>query len=315
MLPSTTLLSPLQGSIRFSHAQILRPCARARFRPFVVAVKETKGPQPTITDPVQTVVYGGTLPSRRRLLGGTGTAALIALGGNLGGVTSSILALDGGKAAGVLRLDVLLPVNGLKRCVDYTHGYEFVYPSSWLADQTILYRATERAEASRGLDPPPARPAQRPSPNVVEPVAAFGPPGTSGEQNISVVVAPIMGGFRLDSLGPPAAAAQRFLDTTVAPPGSPLTATLVNAYARCDASGQLYYAQEFTVKGPRFSRHNVSVYTTRDSTLYTYNAQCPEDLWEDAAALLRRSAESFVLQPAPGIASGPPSPLPAACRE
>ena len=48
------------------------------------------------------------------------TAALF---GNLGGVTSGLLALDGGRLAGRARLDVIIPVGGFKRCADYENGY------------------------------------------------------------------------------------------------------------------------------------------------------------------------------------------------
>jgi hypothetical protein len=53
-----------------------------------------------------------------------------------------------------------------------------------------------------------------------------------GEENISIIVAPIFEGFRLDSLGSPAAAAQQFL-STIAPQGSDRTATLISAEQRC----------------------------------------------------------------------------------
>ena len=46
-----------------------------------------------------------------------------ALFGNLGGVTSRLLALDGGRLAGRARLDVIIPVDGFKRCADYDNGY------------------------------------------------------------------------------------------------------------------------------------------------------------------------------------------------
>ena len=46
-----------------------------------------------------------------------------ALGGNLGGVTSRLLALDGGQLAGRARLDVIIPVAGFSRCADYENGY------------------------------------------------------------------------------------------------------------------------------------------------------------------------------------------------
>jgi hypothetical protein len=65
-----------------------------------------------------------------------------------------------------------------------------------------------------------------------EPTAAYGPAGSTGELNISVVVAPILPGFRLESLGNPSEAAQRFLDTIVAPEGSNREAVLISADER-----------------------------------------------------------------------------------
>lgn len=46
-----------------------------------------------------------------------------ALGGNLGGSTSALLALDGGAFAGRTRLDIIFPVAEFKRCADYDNGY------------------------------------------------------------------------------------------------------------------------------------------------------------------------------------------------
>jgi hypothetical protein len=48
---------------------------------------------------------------------------LAALGGNLGGVTSWLLGLDGGQLAAQLHADVLIPVLGYKRCLDADNGY------------------------------------------------------------------------------------------------------------------------------------------------------------------------------------------------
>lgn len=45
-----------------------------------------------------------------------------ALGGNLFGVTSWLLSLDGGKLAEASRLDVLVPVGGFRRCLDAQNG-------------------------------------------------------------------------------------------------------------------------------------------------------------------------------------------------
>lgn len=48
------------------------------------------------------------------------------------------------------------------------------------------------------------------------------------------------------------------LPRAVAPPGSDKTAQLIAAGSRRDASGELYYTQEFTVQSPRFFRHNLA---------------------------------------------------------
>jgi hypothetical protein len=49
------------------------------------------------------------------------------LGGNLGGVTSWLLGLDGGQLARRLQLDAVVPVNvqpiPYKRCIDGLYGY------------------------------------------------------------------------------------------------------------------------------------------------------------------------------------------------
>lgn len=87
-------------------------------------------PRPDVTDPVQFVEWGGTLPNPRRAVIGGLTAASIALGGNLFGVTSFLLGLDGGKTAGSLRLDALVPVDGFKRCFDSQNGFGKIHANT-----------------------------------------------------------------------------------------------------------------------------------------------------------------------------------------
>ena len=67
---------------------------------------------------------------------------------------------------------------------------------------------------------------------VAEPAAAFGPAGSTGEQNLSVIVAPVRAGFQLRSLGQPEEAAQQFLDNTIAPRSTDITARLIAASQR-----------------------------------------------------------------------------------
>lgn len=66
---------------------------------------------------------------------------------------------------------------------------EFIYPANWVGDQTLLYRAAKKREMELSLDPPPLN--VRPRPNVAEPLVAFGPPGSTGELNVSVIVSPV----------------------------------------------------------------------------------------------------------------------------
>jgi len=68
--------------------------------------------------------------------------------------------------------------------------------------------------------------------SVAEPVAAFGPPGSSGELNVSVIVAPIEESFTLASLGDPREAGAKFLSISIAPQGPTLKATLLDASER-----------------------------------------------------------------------------------
>ena len=72
----------------------------------------------------------------------------------------------------------------------------------------------------------------RPRRSVAEPEAAYGPPGSSGEENISVVVAPIQTGFKLESLGTAEQAGRRFLETTVASINANREANLLAAESR-----------------------------------------------------------------------------------
>lgn len=103
-----------------------------------------------------------------------------ALGGNFLGVTSTLLALDGGKLAASTNLDVLVPVNGSRRCLDTGNGFTLLYPAKWLADQTLYRRYAERIEREAALDPPSLRRERARRQGVPEPAAAFGPAGSTG---------------------------------------------------------------------------------------------------------------------------------------
>ena len=253
---------------------------------------------PPVTSPTDLVAWGGRLPSRRRLLISGVASTSIVLAGNFGGATSLLLSSTDAAAALArsLRLDVLFPVRGYKRALAPDGGgYEFVYPRAWLADQTVARRRAVAAELSRPLldGPQPSAAAlearrRRASSSRAAPPGpevAFGPAGSSGETNVSVIVAPIEPGFSLRQLGTPEEAGREFLETTVAKPGSGRTAELLRAEERYDDNGGggggddfdgetgetrkkgvLYYEFEYRVRGPQFDRLNCSAFAGREGS-------------------------------------------------
>jgi hypothetical protein len=92
-------------------------------------------------------------PSPRRVFLGVLATTALALGGNFLGVTGKLLNED---LAASLRLDILYPVNGMKRCYNPEKGYEFIYPETYLGDATMATRAANQREARVALDPGPA---------------------------------------------------------------------------------------------------------------------------------------------------------------
>lgn len=243
-------------------------------------------------------------PDRRRLALGLAAGAAVALGGNLGGVSSGLLGAAPPAAVRALRLDALFPVRGLLRHPG--DGFELLAPTSWLADQTLARRAAARVAP---LDPPSLRdararrgggggagPAAPP-----EPVAAFGPAGSTGETNVSVVVQPVDrdaagAPFRLPQLGPPRDVAQRLLDTVVAPPGSGRAAALVAATERPDG---VSYLLEFEAAKPSagWARHFLVVLMpdAAGTRLFTATFQVAARAWGALEGDLRRCADGFAV--------------------
>jgi len=241
---------------------------------------------------------GGNLPSRRRLLLGTSLASATALGANFLGITSTLLGLDGGQLARKYRLDTLYAVKGFRRSLDLENGFTFVFPSDWLADQTLYRRYARRVEQMNALDPPPLKNRKRASGPGDEPVAAYGPPGSTGELNVSVIAAPIEPGFTLQKLGTPGQAGQLILDSFIAPSSQQdKTAELISARETRDENDTAYYLLEYAVRSASkgWRRRNLAVYGTNPDSglLYTLNVQCPEEQFERLRPKLTQIATSF----------------------
>lgn len=58
----------------------------------------------------------------RRLLVGVGSASLVAVGANFGGITSFLLGLSP-ETGRNLKLDVIYPIGGYNRCIDTNEGF------------------------------------------------------------------------------------------------------------------------------------------------------------------------------------------------
>ncbi|XP_062084788.1 psbP domain-containing protein 7, chloroplastic isoform X2 [Humulus lupulus] len=232
---------------------------------------------------------------RRRLSLGVGSASLVVVGANFLGVTSFLLGLSP-ETSRNLKFDVVYPIGGYNRCLDTNEGFEFIYPANWVGDQRLLYRAAERKELERSLDPPSLNDSRRRS-NVNEPVVAFGPPGTSGELNVSVIVSPVSLDFKIEAFGGPQEVGETIVRTITGTGKRPdVKGTLVKSNLREDSVRNVaYYELEFRVESPLFRRHNVAVCCVRGGRLFTLNAQAPESAWPEVKLDFQRIAESFNL--------------------
>lgn len=235
---------------------------------------------------------------RRRLLVGVGSASLVAVGANFGGITSFLLGLSP-ESGRNLKLDVLYPIGGYSRCIDTNEGFEFIYPANWVGDQTLLYRAAKKTEFQRSLDPPPLDTSKSIDPrrkNVNEPIVAFGPPGSTGELNVSVIASPVPLDFSIEAFGGPREIGELVIRAITGSGQPDVKGTLVASNLRKDSLRNVkYYELEFKVASPLFQRHNVAVCCSRRGRLYTLNAQAPELAWPQVKSAFYTIADSFNL--------------------
>ncbi|KAF2546504.1 hypothetical protein F2Q70_00023960 [Brassica cretica] len=154
----------------------------------------------------------------------------------------------------------------------------------------LIHRFTERETS---LDLPPARISRRK--NVNEPVVAFGPPGSTGELNVSVIVSPVSPTFSIEAFGGPKEVGEAIVKTvTRSGQRTDLKGTLLEANLRQDSERNLkYYELEFKVESPSFRRHNVAVCCANGGRLYTLNAQAPESAWSELKHEFHTIAKSF----------------------
>ena len=169
-------------------------------------------------------------------------------------------------------------------------------PQNWLQDQAVvLFKAQNAALPVDGYEY-----GMRPKKRSVGPDCAFGPPERSGDnsENVSVVRSQLPAGFKLAALGPAADAAQKLLDTAIAPEGSGKIAKLLEA-GESIRRGQLFYTFEYLltrVDGKKI--HNIAAITVLRGELFTLTVLTPESDWAQKGAPLRQVSDSFVLRKA-----------------
>ena len=223
-----------------------------------------------------------------RFIGFNSLAIIIALGANFLGITTALISNTNPSYFRSLGVDQLYSINGFRRASNTEDKYEFIFPQDWVIDQSIYMnkvRARELPQAMRTT----ARA------GGIKPDIAYGPPGSNGKENLSVVKSSVMPGFSLEMLGTPQTAAERLLTEVIAPKASGKTYELLNSYSDV-RSGLDAYTFEYTVKkDPYFHQHAISVIVARGTELYTYTATAPEVEWATVQKDLVESAKSFEL--------------------
>lgn len=243
-------------------------------------------------------------------------APVVALSGNLFGVTSALLGTLPEETLSSTRLDTYFPARGFTRWVAPDQAYEFLVPQGWLQDQAVvLARAQQQVmpNTNESLERQmrAARQASMPNPKrkLAGPDVAFGPPERSGDntENVSVVRQRLMAGFSLRrTLGEPQAAAERLLSTAIAPPGSGRTTELLSAGESlrpaprksgvANPEAGLCYDLEYILTRQDGRRvHNLALIMARGDDLFTLTVLAPESEWASKEDKLRRVAQSFRL--------------------
>lgn len=189
---------------------------------------------------------------------------------------------------------------GYKRFYDDSGRYEFRYSARYVQDTSVYLKNADLAYSRRMMDPTlAATPSARPQRKATGPEVAFGPSGSKGEENLSVVVGQLPPGFTLRGTGgPPEVFAERLIQRSIAKP-EVREPTLLAAFERLSArSGKLLYQFEYRVDYPNSQQcptYTVCVVGTSGDMLFTFASRVPETVWDEYAEELRETATSFVL--------------------
>lgn len=145
---------------------------------------------------------------------------------------------------------------------DSYEGYEFKYPTGWVA-----------AEVPNGPDTV--------FHDIINP-----------SENVSVVVSPVSGGKTLPDIGTPTEVGYKLSKSITSMSTDDRNVELVNAQS-FEAGDKLYYILEYLVNLPSGPRHDLASVIIRRNQLYTFNASIPEGRWEKLKNTIKQTVASF----------------------
>ncbi len=145
---------------------------------------------------------------------------------------------------------------------DSYEGYEFKYPTGWVA-----------AEVPDGPD------------TVFHDII-------NSSENVSVVISPVSGGKTLPDIGTPSEVGYKLSKSITSQSTDDRNVELVNAQS-FETGDKLYYILEYIANLPSGTRHDLASVIVRRGQLYTFNASIPESRWEKLKDTMKQTVASF----------------------
>ena len=145
---------------------------------------------------------------------------------------------------------------------DSYEGYEFKYPTGWVAAEVPGGPSTVFHD-------------------IINP-----------SENVSVVISPVSGGKTLPDLGTPSEVGYKLSKSITSQSTDGRNVELVNAQS-FDTGDKLYYILEYVANLPSGTRHDLASVIIRRGQLYTFNASIPEQRWEKLKDTMKQTVASF----------------------
>ncbi|NJN00013.1 MAG: photosystem II oxygen evolving complex protein PsbP [Phormidesmis sp. RL_2_1] len=161
-----------------------------------------------------------------------------------------------------LGLQSCTPGTSLQAYNDSYDGYEFQYPTGWVA-----------ADVPGGPD------------TVFHDII-------NTSENVSVVISPVSGGKTLPDIGTPTEVGYKLSKSITSMSTDDRNVELLNAQS-FEAGDKLYYILEYVANLPSGTRHDLASVIVRRGQLYTFNASIPEQRWAKMKDAMKQTVASF----------------------